>query len=620
HRAIKWYGLDKNIHNGRIYRVRHKDFDLSEMPRMLDQTPAELVEHLSHPNGWWRDEAQKLIVISGDQSLIPALKEKLANDESDYGSLHALWTIEGLGGIDMALLETAFTNNDANVRAAAVRLSEPYFQNDLAVLAKLEPLVEDESNDVLLQILLSMSTKVTPETRALAEKVLAAHTSNTYLAEVDQELNKAWFEEQAEQQALAALAAEERELMTAGKAHYAALCVSCHGTDGKGSPNPAEAGTTMAPSFVGSPRVIGAKNTLTRIALDGLTGPLDGKSYPGGIMVPLKMNNDHYIASVLTYIRNSFGNKAEMITEGEVASVRRDTLGRNSPYTQNELNQIMLNADCPPNRWKVTTTHRPDDAIMITDDDEKTVWMSHAEQKTDMWLDIEFPHPRNLDYILLDANHGTDFPVKYAIEFSENGTDWNHKIEVDGEKKTEIDFERRVASRVRIGIAEPNPKWWRVSQLEISGPSESDVNKYEPERREYLKVSDAASFKQGWSDPKQDKSVMGRQLSIADEKYDHGIGTHSDSEFIFSLEGKNYERFFTNCGADDGEGRCTVTFEVHLDGQKVFDSGQMKHGDPAKYVDVNIVGKKELKLVVTSGADGETAGDHCNWVNTCFIK
>ena len=67
YKAAKWYGLDQNIHNGRIYRVRHRDFELGPTPNMLNETPAELVEHLSHPNGWWRDEAQKLIVLSADQ-------------------------------------------------------------------------------------------------------------------------------------------------------------------------------------------------------------------------------------------------------------------------------------------------------------------------------------------------------------------------------------------------------------------------------------------------------------------------------------------------------------------------------------------------------------------------
>ncbi|HZF01422.1 MAG TPA: hypothetical protein VE344_05940 [Methylomirabilota bacterium] len=41
-------------------------------PHILDQTPAERVPYLAHPNGWWRDAAQKLIVLSGDKSVVTA--------------------------------------------------------------------------------------------------------------------------------------------------------------------------------------------------------------------------------------------------------------------------------------------------------------------------------------------------------------------------------------------------------------------------------------------------------------------------------------------------------------------------------------------------------------------
>ena len=42
-------------------------------PRMLNETPAQLVTHLSHPNGWWRDTAQQLLVLKQDKSVVPAL-------------------------------------------------------------------------------------------------------------------------------------------------------------------------------------------------------------------------------------------------------------------------------------------------------------------------------------------------------------------------------------------------------------------------------------------------------------------------------------------------------------------------------------------------------------------
>ena len=47
--------------------------DLTQ-PRMLSETPAQLVAHLTHPNGWWRDMAQRLLVLKQDKSVVPALQ------------------------------------------------------------------------------------------------------------------------------------------------------------------------------------------------------------------------------------------------------------------------------------------------------------------------------------------------------------------------------------------------------------------------------------------------------------------------------------------------------------------------------------------------------------------
>ena len=44
---------------------------------MNDETPAQLVTHLGHPNGWWRDTAQQLLVLKQDKSVVPALQDLL---------------------------------------------------------------------------------------------------------------------------------------------------------------------------------------------------------------------------------------------------------------------------------------------------------------------------------------------------------------------------------------------------------------------------------------------------------------------------------------------------------------------------------------------------------------
>ena len=74
-RKVEQYGLDKQHNWGRIWRVTHESAQPDRrQPRMYSETPAQLVKHLEHPNGWWRDTAQKLLVLRQDKSVVPALK------------------------------------------------------------------------------------------------------------------------------------------------------------------------------------------------------------------------------------------------------------------------------------------------------------------------------------------------------------------------------------------------------------------------------------------------------------------------------------------------------------------------------------------------------------------
>ena len=59
----------------------------------------------------------------------------------------------------------------------------------------------------------------------------------------------------------------------------------------------------------------------------------------------------------------------------------------------------------------------------------------------------------------------------------------------------------------------------------------------------------------------------------------------------------------------------SVSFEVWVDGEKKFDSGLMTSRDSQKYVEVDINGAKELKLVVTDGGNGN-GSDHATWGDT----
>lgn len=118
-------------------------------------------------------------------------------------------------------------------------------------------------------------------------------------------------------------------VMAAGKASYM-LCGACHGQNGEGGP--------IAPPIAGSEWVTGPVSNLIRIQLRGLVGPITvaGKEYnmPGG-MAALSYQTDEQIAAVLTFVRNSFGNKASAVKPEQVAALRSE-VGK-PPVTAAEL-------------------------------------------------------------------------------------------------------------------------------------------------------------------------------------------------------------------------------------------------------------------------------------------
>ncbi len=110
-------------------------------------------------------------------------------------------------------------------------------------------------------------------------------------------------------------------VMELGKASFI-LCAACHGQNGEGGPM---APPLAAPPLAGSAWVAGPVSNLIRIQLRGLQGPITVKdkeyNIPGG-MAALSFQSDEQIAAVLTYVRNSFGNKAAAVKAEQVTSLR----------------------------------------------------------------------------------------------------------------------------------------------------------------------------------------------------------------------------------------------------------------------------------------------------------
>jgi glucose/arabinose dehydrogenase len=125
---------------GRIYRVVHDTTRRDTSQALSTTSPAALVTALSHPNGWWRDTAQRLLVergslpresggsapasANGVRLVVPALVDLAERGKDPRTRLRALWTLDGIDAIEPATVTKALADGSPVVRAAAVRIAE----------------------------------------------------------------------------------------------------------------------------------------------------------------------------------------------------------------------------------------------------------------------------------------------------------------------------------------------------------------------------------------------------------------------------------------------------------------------------------------------------------------
>jgi mono/diheme cytochrome c family protein len=104
--------------------------------------------------------------------------------------------------------------------------------------------------------------------------------------------------------------------ITRGAVVYKNVCITCHQADGGGLP-------PINPPLIKTQYVLGDKARLSHIVLAGLAEPIeiDGEEYKQHMPAQAYLT-DQQVADVLTYVRNSFGNKASAVQPAEVKAVR----------------------------------------------------------------------------------------------------------------------------------------------------------------------------------------------------------------------------------------------------------------------------------------------------------
>ncbi|MCH6199900.1 discoidin domain-containing protein [Aquiflexum sp. LQ15W] len=420
---IQQYQMDDIIGNGRIWRLSYDGMPRNtQKPRMYDESSKELIRHLEHPNGWWRDMAQQTIILNQDKSIVPDLITMAESSSNELARIHALWTLEGLGELESDLVKKFTEDPNPNIRIQGLRAAETLYKYGKKSLSEVyRKSVMDKDTDVIIQALLSAHVLKIDKVDILIKETLKKNSSNGVQVVGSQLLEKM---EEAKKASETRFEKNELALFVKGKSIYNNYCSTCHGPKGLGSP--AGEGRLIAPSFSGSPRILNHPEYAVKVLLHGLSGPIDSKEYEG-VMIAMDSNDDAYIASVLSYIRNDFGNSGSFISPEYVAKVRKETKNRNAAYSFYELIGEIPKPLTFQDNWITKASSTALSGVGSTKDPSYAFsfkgWKTETSQEPGMWFTVQLPTPQALTEVQFDS--GKDgFPISYSVFISSDGNSW----------------------------------------------------------------------------------------------------------------------------------------------------------------------------------------------------
>ena len=338
--------------HGRIYRITYPSRPLVKPAKIVDATIEELLENLKLPEYRTRYRTRRELRSRDAAEVLSSLKEWVSNLDKDgsryeHHVLEGLWVSWGLNAVDKDLLDQMLQAKDFKARAAAVkvlRYSGHQIMNQPELLMKA---VTDENPRVRLEafvagswldkeignpILEEAGRHPLDDWMKMPFEASVAHLNGYNLGEGGQ-----YSENFGDSSIKTSLKGKDKERFILGQAIYEreGFCATCHQPDGKGL------SASQFPPLAATIWATGNEERLIKLTLKGIMGPIEvlGKKYPGQVpMTPFGgMLNDEEIASVLTYVRNSFGNKASAIGPDKVKKVREQIKDKEGFYSPGEL-------------------------------------------------------------------------------------------------------------------------------------------------------------------------------------------------------------------------------------------------------------------------------------------
>ena len=312
--------------HGRIYRIKAKNRSLEKPVQVAGASISNLLENLKSPEYRVRYRTRRELRGRDADKVAKALKTWVPKQRNEHNLLEALWVAWGIGRIDYELVVKLATSKDHRVRSAVTRCVRYNAEEIPNAMNILKTMAEDPHGRVRMEAAVAASWLGGPEAVEVAALANQKPTDKWNKNAIQAAHNRLQGKKEKSTKKKIQIPGHlkgtlERQYVLGYEVyHREGSCVTCHQEKGEGLPN------AGFPPLAKSDWVTGSPDTPTRIVLHGLTGPMkvNGQDYLGHVpMTALGgLYSDEEVASVLTYVRNSFGNKAEPVGVDFVKKIR----------------------------------------------------------------------------------------------------------------------------------------------------------------------------------------------------------------------------------------------------------------------------------------------------------